>query len=758
MKQVPMNTTTLEIHPHALNYDQLQAGTKVVRYAVPRNFEFIKGNKYGRLHTEVKQQLASPYYFFSHDEPTPGIYTLLPADKKPPVLNLAFLKAQNLSSAVEDCQVLRLDILLKLLLAAYFQSRDVTRFSAHGKHYMVAKQKGKMLVCLEIELKGDRENLQREIQLFRVIGHATNFVRATTINARDKETQPYFAKIIKAGQSLLQPLLPDQIHPEPDDVYRIFRRPEQRATLDYHATLHFEETRGHLLHEFITHFTQYLHQHGIPATQTVRQFIEYKPQLTTDDLPLSDLGTVYLFDHRLNSGTVPLTTYQQVLSTQYGQSLNLQFEILPDSNAFAPEKPVLILQDYTQADFATGAVLDGQTDPYHVLYDAYRAVPKQSLNVNPNPSEQYAPAGAPDYLTYPLFTLDKSWEQRLQVCLNELYLKDLVLNQRNVGRLPGLQQGVLPFTTQTPLRAYAFIRRATANRVSHTTLLYVQDDHLRLVDLRSEPGKQERDDLLITYGLNWYDDVAEPLKQKRFRESEEDVKDYDFILGPGQVIEIEDIQERVLYDYEALADIRHAQKQNLPLADLKLMPHAAKILPRQATATSVTLTQLQNYDRFLDELAAEGIHEISYRALTDTRGPYYDHILEIFGILPDANGKHNLRKFKSCYHKIGMFAGAKSQKVIAGYQGIWYDAENCFMVGSADGLKDSQPRAHLIRRFDIYQGADKFDIRLFLETTAVKFVRHGQFTVYPYFFHLIDLFVDLHREYGTLTDETMIES
>ncbi len=77
-----------------------------------------------------------------------------------------------------------------------------------------------------------------------------------------------------------------------------------------------------------------------------------------------------------------------------------------------------------------------------------------------------------------------------------------------------------------------------------------------------------------------------------------------------------------------------------------------------------------------------------------------------------------------------------------GYSGIWHDAENCFMVGDAGTFKFKQPRAHLIRKFNVYKGEGMFDINTFLDMTAVKFVRFNQFTVYPYFFHLIDMYVE----------------
>lgn len=58
-------------------------------------------------------------------------------------------------------------------------------------------------------------------------------------------------------------------------------------------------------------------------------------------------------------------------------------------------------------------------------------------------------------------------------------------------------------------------------------------------------------------------------------------------------------------------------------------------------------------------------------------------------------------------------------------------------------MKYQQPRAHLIRRFDVYhQGEEQFDMQFFLRMLSVQFVRLKQYTVYPYPFHLLDLYVE----------------
>jgi hypothetical protein len=53
-----------------------------------------------------------------------------------------------------------------------------------------------------------------------------------------------------------------------------------------------------------------------------------------------------------------------------------------------------------------------------------------------------------------------------------------------------------------------------------------------------------------------------------------------------------------------------------------------------------------------------------------------------------------------------------------------------------------QERAHLIRRFQIMQGGAHFNREHLLSTMGVLFVRPRQYTVSPYYFHLIDLYVE----------------
>jgi len=89
-----------------------------------------------------------------------------------------------------------------------------------------------------------------------------------------------------------------------------------------------------------------------------------------------------------------------------------------------------------------------------------------------------------------------------------------------------------------------------------------------------------------------------------------------------------------------------------------------------------------------------------------------------------------------------MFPSDKANSLYL-YEGIWYDdTDQSYLVGSAQGINKAQARAHLIRRFDIYQGKEHVDVTPLLTSMSIQFIRLKQFTVYPYPFHLISLYAE----------------
>lgn len=350
----------------------------------------------------------------------------------------------------------------------------------------------------------------------------------------------------------------------------------------------------------------------------------------------------------------------------------------------------------------------------------------------------------------------------IAVCLNELCLKQVILRDLPFpNSIPTLFQSKKG--ENIPLSQYAFVRQASyGDKERYGVLAYVEHDRLRFIDIREPQARTALNDLLANQGLSWYDDVTPKYRGKYFkqRQGEADLN-FDFVIGPGFVAEIEDINERVLYAYDEIMSRKQSVQQPIDIEDFALSLHYDELkkapwptldqLRSPVTARTTKswtearnfLNQLERFDEYLGEISPYFI-TTSFAELTSSP-ERQERIAEIFAKETPELGR---RMLKALYQKRGMFLSTKSTvDVLALYKGIWYDEANRYMIGATDGLKDKQPRAHLIRQFDVYFGQENFDILPLPDMMAVKFVRHQQFTVYPFPFHLIDLYVENKLRY-----------
>lgn len=778
---MPAMRTTSFIVDLPINTSRLSEPFTLVRYDVPETFTYKPGKiKYARLHTEVRSQSWHPYYFFTHDKHGPSRYALyMLYSHNDPIqdISINFLSSYPLQRQVASFDHLPLHLIIKLLQANYFGIRDTARFTSQGKHFIQAKAGDRQVICLEAEIKGDiRNNETHGPQILKVIGHAARFIRVdpTTISESSKYLNDYFRKLSpKHGQTLFTYLPASEVDSSTVPLYCLRRKSGDPATLDYHSVSDPTHTRGYLLYRFVNNFLDYLKSFGIEAYQQRRIFNPHTVDQRRTELVINDNLVVCLLDQRLNQANVPLSAYHALLSDAFPTHT---FEMI-DRVSAAAQRPTLVLHDANAEDFAEDGIFAGEIDPYQQLYRQaeYHDWPKQSININPNDVEQAITRE--DYLTYPICSLnDKEhrFQLRFAVCLSELFLKDLILNgKRAVGQLPyldRLNQGtVLP--AAIPLEEYAFLRRRTFKGRSYHTVLYFDAGRAAFLDLRDPDDKEAFDKLLAKLGLNWEHDIEgvwlTKYRKERMEDEEQRKTPYDFILGPGLVIEVEDCEEHVLYEYDAIDERRQAVNEALPIAALKLASHYDKLrtqkhLPlvqfgtvsQQALAgelrikklkESLTfLRQLETFDTYLDELA---IHRQTITFNDLTNGENAQRIEQIFGLKPTSPQTTARAHLKRLYQRLGMFPSDKARDVQI-YQGIWYDDEGRFMVGSPDSLKFTQPRAHRIRTFDVYRGKEQFNMAQFLDTLAVTFVRPEQYTVYPYFFHLIDMYVESKLSWG----------
>jgi len=461
------------------------------------------------------------------------------------------------------------------------------------------------------------------------------------------------------------------------------------------------------------------------------------------------LKEVGVYDNRLRRAH-SLDDYVDLFQGMYPA---LRFVALEDMRR-APQGGVIVLLDATAEDFKEDGILFGQTDPYPALYREHPNIPKHSINVNSNDPD--ALEGG-DYLDYSLIQLpDKDFARNLHVVLSELYLKCAIIY--------GAAHFPLPFLPDE----LAFVRRGRSGGETITTALWFAEHQLHFANLGDPTQSEAFYVLLERWGVDWdeqYDKLLAERKRIPEHGSIKDLPAFDIIVGRDLFVAIEDLAERILYEYDTIEQ-RHQEQYSIayPIKHFQLAPQyetiqqeRSTLLPleqmvqqglldgskkptsKNARQSQAFYKQLLEYDAFLEEVAVT--HPVlSYQELTS--GEWRERIARIFGSKTTSEGKYHRKLITGIYNDLGMFLSERGENVRL-YQGIWYDDTNAFLVGSPTSMDlRGQARAHLVRRFQTMQGSSHFDKEQLLATMGVLFVRYKQYTVSPYYFHLIDLYVE----------------
>ncbi len=750
-KQQTVTTTTLMID-QPQNYDLLEEQYWLVRYVIPDPLRYRKNpTDFGRVYNTIRDQIDYPYKSFQHDELDGkknkkwAVYILYPREAPVRDLTLPWFQDTPLPRRDIHFSDLPLHVLLKLLQIRFFRGDQTSRFVGQDKCYVYARSGGgDFHYCVEVELKGAPTNREgTPTQELRVIPHARRFGK---IEPPFQPSRPLFGKRAVGNKFFFIHLKSGVAEQEPA-VYDIVTFPGKRAQVKYHDPRNLDAGKGKIVLDFIQQFLTNLKELGITGHAKERIFTLANPPKQVD-LPVQQLGIVGVYDNRLKR-THLLADYVDLFNGMYP---DVRFVALDDIRS-APQGGALVLLDAKAEDFEEDGMLSGESDPYFALYAAHPEIPKQSLNVNPNDPD--ALEGG-DYLDYPMVQPeDDDLARNLRVALSELYLKCAIVH--------GIERFALPLLPEE----LVFIRRDRFGGEVFTTALWFEGHRLRFIDLRDPTQREAFYQLLDRWGVGW-DEQYELLLAERRRISKDgtpnDLPTFDIIVGRDLFVAIEDLEERVLYAYDKIDQRHKEQRIPYPIAYFQLAPHYEKIQQKRPTLLtldelsqrglldgslepitenarqSLTLyKRLLEYDALLEEIAVTH-PTLSYQELTS--GGWLERIACIFGSKATREGKYHRRVIAGIYKDLGMFLSEKGQDVQL-YQGIWYDDIGAFLVGSPTGMNvQGQERAHLIRRFQIMQGTAHFDKDQLLSTMGVLFVRPRQYTVSPYYFHLIDLYVE----------------
>lgn len=775
-RRVKVRTSTIRVRPPA-TFDQLERQYKLVRYVVPDRLRTQRdGTTFARVHADLREQLDYPYKSYKHDKLDAAkrwaVYVLYPEAKQPLDLNVHNAPMEWRVVSFNDVE---LHVLLKLLQVEYFHGGKQGKFVGSDKCYIYARPDGKnAYVCMEIELKGDLANRpEQSCQLFKVIGSAHKLVRvAKPVQPGRQYSQPYFAISRLADQMVFfRQLKPSEVvkASQSGTVYEERTFKGRRTTLDYHSLDAVEQSRGYLIHTFIEGFATFLSQYGLQVDSEQREFVQFTPtsEVTDFELPLALLGSVGLFDVRLQRN-IPLEHYRTLFESHFP---DVKFEMLATLNPHY-DKPVIFLMDYVPEAFDEGMPLEGERDPYRQLYEHYPHLPKQGINANQNDvasAEGYNDARA-WYLDYPpLDGDDRGTGNQLATCMNELFLKDVVLHDRAFSER-------LPFVRPADI----FVRKVSRNisskgtrTISFEVALWLKGDTLQFLNLGNPEQRNQFTALLETMGIDWWANI-DAMAERYLKTKSEKLSHYDVVISPDLFVEIETLNERTLYEFDEILARQKQQKASLPLADFKLahryydlkspsMLSRLRLIHRglldadgmiirpgntdREIASLMLWSQLQEYDAILDEMALE-YPEISFEDLC-RNDVWLPRLAEALGRERNTSRQNHSRYIRGIYRRLDIFPSYRQGQLAPTYQGIWHDEDHRYIVGDVYSLKPTgQAKAHLVRQFVVYQGHEEFEIQGLLDAMSVRFVRLNQYTVYPFFFHLIDIYIDNVLQHG----------
>jgi hypothetical protein len=743
-RQQTVDTTALMM-ARPTDYSALEERFRLMRYVLPDGLLYrSRTNKtdFGRVHNTLRNQIDFPYKSFQYDRldgsPHWAVYVLYPQGSETVEVTLPWFNSAALPARDVTFAEIPLHILLKLLHVSLFRGVESRRFVGRDNCYVYARRAGgDYHLCVQVELKGDPEASESDaVQEFHVIPHAKRFGRASlpvspsypVYGKRPVGDRFYFLQL-RSGEETSE-----------EAVYREITFPDRRARVKYYDPNDLHAGRGKIMADFIRDYVAYLRELGFGAALRQRTFTPIKVPLDVD-LDLSQLGTVGIYDNRLARTPHPLSAYIALLGQLHPE---ITFVACADLEA-APSGGVLALLDAGAEDFEEGGLLEGRQDPYSTLYASWPNVPKQSFNVNPNDPNLLAGG---DYLNYPVpQASDEDVERNLDVVLSELYQKCALIH--------GLQLFPLPLVPD----ACVFVRKRRSHGDMFTTAMWCEDGHLHFADLGDPLQSGPFYEQMARGGVDWDQRFEEVLSHHG---RSDDLPEYDFILGQDLFVAIEDLHEYVLYDYAEIERRKNERRTALPIGMFKLADHYDQIrlqsmLPLEAlgavglldghdspvspaAARSLTFyQQLVAYDALLDQVSITH-PTISFDELAS--GEWLERIARIFGAIDRGGTQYYRRLLQQKYQRRGLFLSHKSQDVQL-YQGIWRDETGAFIVGSPTSMNvQGQHNAHLVRRFRVLQGAGHFDSDHHLAAMGVRFVRPQQYTVVPYYFHLIDLYVD----------------
>ncbi|MGI9527252.1 MAG: hypothetical protein ACR2MS_09100 [Weeksellaceae bacterium] len=696
MKTAKFKTSSVVLDLEKSTFNHFHNKFKMYEYQLPYNYK-LQNKDYAFNHTWAKTKINDPYYL---NNITKKVYVLRSSNKQDTGLEYEN-KILNPTEFSDYTNPKLSHIWIKVLLASFlnkcgeFYSND--QFFIHSELNTTQKTAS----VIKINLKHD----YREVKdvLFNITASATTLweVSLSDYNQYYKRYIPYGMFLTPSGEYFKQLKLTEL--KDANKIYitrNINKFYNKKTNIPFHSISRKDEllnSKEYNLHQFIEEFKKYLHDFDIQAFSKNIEFNQLpykKPKSLTKDTLTFDI-----VDCRRNKNI----SLEEIVNKNIEEGENFEFKNLEE---LKKDDAVLFVMDYDETTYED--LVQNEDDPYDELKQYFDeiGVISQGININENSNKNAKYENLEDFLNYD----GKSLKMKFKVCVSQLNVKQKI------------KQKSIDFPNIEMVKDKVYIHKGY--------LLYINNEELCI-----EPIYEENLHLLIDIikNVTQFDFTLPIINKLRDYQNPFDrskplnIKKLSLIFSKDGVFEITEYDEYILYDDVELKDRIESRNKVRPVNDFKL--------GRDSIFA-------KDFNAFIDVEVAE--QYISYNELHKKYGKAYKRNAlnnnegfhkSIFGAGNEKTYRRELKKYGNLEIK-----GLKQDNLFEPYTGIWYNEnEKKYYVGKRTAYKFHQSSSYKMRKI-VEHTPHSFKPEEYFPLLVVDFIRHGENTVLPYPFGLINAY------------------
>jgi hypothetical protein len=733
-KQHNVPTTNFVINLDKINIDALQEKYQLFTIEVPDSYIYSQDKqKYPKLHNTYKEQLELPYFFYTHAKPKASIFILVDKSKKPEKsisLTFDFLKGEKVIAQEKNiiglCTQSNLHILAKLFLSDYFYNHKKTYRICQGKFYIHSRVDKKWATVLEISglkhIEGTEEFCFDQKATFMVQieknKENTQYV-SSNVYCELVDGEIYYRQL---KTSHANKLLSDTKSTQ--NIWKVVtgsptNKPSIKWFEDYENITRCKST---LLQEFqnrlLKHFNKCLGETGVAKQQNHKMIkLDAIKQTTIQGygetgLNINLLGKVGLLDLRFKEiekpNQIPFQQYVDFFNKHYQYSTlksDFGFVEIKREDLATNKMPILVLQDVEKRLFEpeekdkegtitqkAGFLFEAgySDDPKLMLYNEFAdRIPLQTMNVNTNEVNEHL---LDTYFDY----------EMLGDCL-----KHLGKSYKEIGENLEKAEEKIKEAYKQEKEKFGEVSEETKN-------------------LRKQNEKLKKHFSLVTNKINV---CLNELLLKHYIVNKLPIKGN--VNNPYLYLPcISQIPNLVNYAYMYRNTFMYVDNQYI-LQFLNL-DSPSKKQKRNEFLQNWGIDWFEFEKQFAKRNYTQGNEEKTLDKLKKTHFVFAKNLV----LAVEDTEERVLHIYDP--KKKGQSQRKQEQKTAL--EGIFYSKEKQIYTVGYTSLNQTADDSVKIRRLYYYQRPDNFKINDLLQTLSVQFVRNKQYTVYPYFFDLLNLY------------------